>query len=1203
MPLKTRHIARSYLLIIAMMISCRGVYVNGQTPILTGQVNSYAKVTTVGTDYVIADDVSGFAVNDTVMVMQMSGVRINAGFDLEGNYQNVIGTPGKYEILIIESINTGTGRIDFTRVLLNSYNAQGKVQIVRVRSYRDAVVNTQLTCQPWDSAAVRGGILVFLVKGVLTLNADINVTGAGFRGGIVSQGSGRCQASDDSLRWESYSIWSQSAGYKGEGLGLRTATNLSLYPAYMKGKGANLTGGGGGNGYYSGGGGGSSYGAGSVGDQELAPDICGGLYPGGRGGFTISSYPTLNTGVFMGGGGGASVYLTTPTTSAGASGGGIVIIHADTIVGNGRVITASGAAAVGNTAANAGAGGGGAGGSVIISTRHFNSAPVLTADGGNGGNNVNQNGAGGGGGGGLIWTAGAFPGTATVAGGQGGVHSGGDPNRDGLSGLIRSNLNLPLNGFLFNEIYVAVNQNQLDSICEGMVPPKITGTRPAGGSGSYTYQWQKSYDNNTWSDVPGTSIDYTPASTETTTLWFRRVVNDGAGIIDRSLPVQIIVHPRITGNLVGSDTTLCYNMDPEELYPLNAGPSGGTGLYFYRWEQSPDNITWSNAAGSGNSAAYNPPSLTATTHFHRVVSSGACTDVSSQVTVTILPVITSNTVTADQTICEGTLFSNLSGSTPGGGASPSYTYQWMSSPDNTTWAPAAGTNNGVNYDPQNDSPGTTYYRRIVYSGPFNTCQLVSNTVTLLSHPAITNNVITSDQTICEGTAPATIDGTLPANGAGPGTYLYQWMSSSNGVTFSNISGASSEDLPGTVLTTGRWYRRIVTSSACSSTSNDVHVTVNPRITGFDISLPPLAHDTICTGTTPELLSGTPSGGLGTYTYTWASSTDNVSFTTLSATGISYQPGNLTVTTWFRRTVTSGACTENSVFRITVLPQVTGNTISAAQTICNTQAAATLTGGTLAGGDGIYRYMWEKKDSQSADWLTATGTNNSANYQPPLLEETTQFRRNVYSGENNCCMSVSAPVTITVDIMPQNISAGSDALLLPYQFAAILEGSFDGEGTAAWSYDFGSGDATPVFATPDEKVTEVRKLGFGDNTFIFSVTNGKCVAPGATVTLTVPELTIPQGVTPNNDGINDYFDVEGLEFTRNELVIINTAGAVVYRARDYRSNDPLGAWTGLDLNGNEVPEGTYYYLLTIRGAQDPEVPSFTANISGFLILRR
>ena len=221
----------------------------------------------------------------------------------------------------------------------------------------------------------------------------------------------------------------------------------------------------------------------------------------------------------------------------------------------------------------------------------------------------------------------------------------------------------------------------------------------------------------------------------------------------------------------------------------------------------------------------------------------------------------------------------------------------------------------------------------------------------------------------------------------------------------------------------------------------------------------------------------------------------------------------------------------------------------------------------------------------------------------MLGETTQFRRSVFSGENNCCVSVSDPVTVNVDIMPVNINAGADRTLLPYQFAAVLQGSFDGEGTSAWSYDFSSGNAEPVFTTPLEKITEVRKLEFGDNTFIFAVANGACIAPEMTVTLTVPDLTIPQGVTPNNDGINDYFNVEGLEFTRNELVIINTAGAVVYRAADYRSNDPIGAWTGLDLNGREVPDGTYYYLLTIKGAQDLDVPEYSAHISGFIILRR
>ncbi|MCK7532873.1 MAG: hypothetical protein MZV63_18465 [Marinilabiliales bacterium] len=40
------------------------------------------------------------------MVMQMNGVRINAGQTLQGNYQNVEGTPGKYEIVIISAINT-----------------------------------------------------------------------------------------------------------------------------------------------------------------------------------------------------------------------------------------------------------------------------------------------------------------------------------------------------------------------------------------------------------------------------------------------------------------------------------------------------------------------------------------------------------------------------------------------------------------------------------------------------------------------------------------------------------------------------------------------------------------------------------------------------------------------------------------------------------------------------------------------------------------------------------------------------------------------------------------------------------------------------------------------------------------------------------------------------------------------------------------
>ena len=756
----------------------------------------------------------------------------------------------------------------------------------------------------------------------------------------MAQGAGYCQTSDDSITYESYSIWTGASGYKGDGIAFRTTLDEPLYPGFARGKGVNMTGGGGGNGHFSGGGGGSNYGAGREGDVEVPS--CAGLLTGGRGGYSVG--PTaLSGGVFMGGGGGASVYLTTPTTSAGGDGGGIVIILADSIIGNGRLITAQGGEPNANTVTNSGAGGGGGGGSVIISTRYYNTNPVLSANGGKGGNTVNQNGAGGGGGGGLIWTNGAFPGTATVAGGLSGIHSAGDPDKDGSPGVIVTNLRLPLNGFLFNAIYSSRTLNQIDSICEGMVPPKLTGTQPTGGSGTYTYQWQKSYDNSTWSGTLGTGIDYTPASAEINSLWFRRVVNDGAGITDISKAVQIIVHPLITGNMVGSDTTLCYNQNPEELYPLNTGPGGGTGLYFYTWEQSPDNATWTDASGANTNPKYDPQALTASTYYHRIVNSGACTDISTRVLITILPSITGNNIQADQTICQGASFVNLTGDTPGGGASPVYTYQWESSPDNSSWSSAAVPNSSIGYDPQNDAPATTWYRRIVYSGLNNTCQSASPSVQLICHPSITNNTIAAAQTICEGSAPATLDGSLPANGAGAGIIHLQWRNSINGTTFNEITGVTTEDLPGTALTASTWYRRIVNSSVCTSTSNDIMITVDPEITGFQIGIGAQEHDTICTGNTPAILTGTPAGGLGTYTYTWASSTDNVNFTNLSATTQTYQPGALTSTTWFRRTVASGVCAENSTFRITVLPLITGNTVTADQTICNTTTPASLTG--------------------------------------------------------------------------------------------------------------------------------------------------------------------------------------------------------------------------------------------------------------------
>jgi gliding motility-associated-like protein len=75
--------------------------------------------------------------------------------------------------------------------------------------------------------------------------------------------------------------------------------------------------------------------------------------------------------------------------------------------------------------------------------------------------------------------------------------------------------------------------------------------------------------------------------------------------------------------------------------------------------------------------------------------------------------------------------------------------------------------------------------------------------------------------------------------------------------------------------------------------------------------------------------------------------------------------------------------------------------------------------------------------------------------------------------------------------------------------------------------------------------------------------------------------VPNGITPNGDGLNDelVFDIllnnPASEFPDNEIIIFNRWGDVVYQAKPY-NND----WRGTNQSGNELPQGTYYYILRL-----------------------
>lgn len=71
------------------------------------------------------------------------------------------------------------------------------------------------------------------------------------------------------------------------------------------------------------------------------------------------------------------------------------------------------------------------------------------------------------------------------------------------------------------------------------------------------------------------------------------------------------------------------------------------------------------------------------------------------------------------------------------------------------------------------------------------------------------------------------------------------------------------------------------------------------------------------------------------------------------------------------------------------------------------------------------------------------------------------------------------------------------------------------------------------------------------------------------------ITIYNTFTPNNDGSNDFFHIENLEYYPiNLLTIYNRDGHVVYQKNNYQNN-----WDG-KYYGKDLPAATYYYVLTI-----------------------
>lgn len=582
------------------------------------------------------------------------------------------------------------------------------------------------------------------------------------------------------------------------------------------------------------------------------------------------------------------------------------------------------------------------------------------------------------------------------------------------------------------------------SVCYSQTPSQLSGSVPAGGNNAYAYTWQESSDNITWSTASGINYlqNYSPPAL-TSTMYYRRIVNSSTCSSSISNVVTITVQPLLSANTISLSQTICSGQTPSQL--TGSTPSGGNGTYAYQWEQSSDNITWSNASGANNSIYYNPSALTSTTYFRRIASSGSCpNDISNTVTITVLPLISNNSITSSQTVCASQAGSPFNGTLPSGGDN-SFTYLWQQSTDNISWVSASGTNNLQSYSP-GVLPVTTYFRRQVTSAMC--ANSISNTISITVTPGLSNNTVGSNQTWCGPQTVNALTGSLPSGGSG--TYVYAWEESNDNITWSAAAGVNNTQNynPGTISST-TYFRRLVSSGTCSSTSNSITITIQPVITNNSIS----NSQTICSGQTPAAFTGSlPAGGNSTFTYLWEQSPDNISWVVASGTntGQHYSPPSLTSTTYYRRQSSSGACaaTLSNIILIVVDPLITNNTIASNQTICSGQSASQITGSMPAGGNNSYVYQWEQS-SDSLTWVPASGTNSLQNYSPGSVASTIYFRRIVSS--STCTSAISNVVKITVQPVLANNSISSSQTICADQTPSTFLGTAPTGGSGLYTY--------------------------------------------------------------------------------------------------------------------------------------------------------
>lgn len=221
-----------------------------------------------------------------------------------------------------------------------------------------------------------------------------------------------------------------------------------------------------------------------------------------------------------------------------------------------------------------------------------------------------------------------------------------------------------------------------------------------------------------------------------------------------------------------------------------------------------------------------------------------------------------------------------------------------------------------------------------------------------------------------------------------------------------------------------------------------------------------------------------------------------------------------------------------------------------------------------------------------EWETVNGNIIHGEFtESPYINLDGVYKLTITNSQNRCVTVDS--IFVAIDTIKPDVNILLNGLVVwdedLYTFVENIYSYVGDTNTFVWYIDgqYLSEDSVFAYTFFEEEEHDI--------TIVMTNMSNGCVNSDTLFISVTHQLKIPSAFSPNSDGWNDVFKILELDaFDNSELTIFNRWGDIVYKATPYKNNW-IGQSNSTSLKiGEEVSDGTYFYILKLTKDNKEEI---------------